>query len=78
MLLNYWRVAIQTWQYKVFQVKELASDPTTGRLCIGIIMEIGTNNQDALDHNRDKTLDTMDVTCKPPSDDSSVQNFYCN
>ncbi|MCA9338469.1 type II secretion system protein [Candidatus Saccharibacteria bacterium] len=58
-----------------FQVKELASDPTTGQALYRIIMEIGTNNQDALDHNRDKTLDTMDVTCKPPSDDSSVQNF---
>lgn len=55
-----------------FSVEELASDATTGTALYKIRMQVGTNNQDALG---DDPLNTMDVTCKQPSDEGALQNF---
>ncbi len=57
-----------------FAITKLADDATVGQALYRIVVEIGTNNQDAL--QQVQTLDTIDTTCKPPSDDSSLQN-YC-
>lgn len=56
-----------------FTITRLANDPSIGQALYRIVMEIGTNNQDAL--QRAQALDTIDTTCRPPSDDSSLQDF---
>lgn len=56
-----------------FSVKQLANDPSLGQSLYRIVMEIGTNNQDALQQAR--TITSIDTSCKPPSDDASLQNF---
>jgi type II secretory pathway pseudopilin PulG len=56
-----------------FTITQLASDPNIGQALYRVVMEIGTNNQDAL--QQAQSLDTIDTTCKPPSDDSSLQDF---
>ena len=56
-----------------FAITQLASDSSIGQALYRIVMEIGTNNQDALQQTQ--SLDTIDTSCKPPSDESSLQDF---
>ncbi len=56
-----------------FAVTKLADDPTIGQALYRIVMEIGTNNQDAL--QKTEALNSIDTTCRPPSDDASLQDF---
>lgn len=56
-----------------FSITRLVDDPTVGQALYRIVLEIGTNNQDSLQHSQ--ILDTMDTSCKPPSDDSALQEF---
>jgi type II secretory pathway pseudopilin PulG len=56
-----------------FKVTKMIDDPTIGQALYRIVMEIGTNNQDAL--FQEDSIDTVDTRCRPPSDDSSLQNF---
>ncbi len=65
-------IAVQT-----FAIERIANDPTIGQALYRIVMEIGTNNQDALQQTQtNNSIDTMDTSCKPPSDDESLQT-YC-
>ena len=57
-----------------FSIKQLANDSNLSQALYRVVIEIGTNNQDALQQKQ--SLDTMDTTCKPPNDDSSLQD-YC-
>lgn len=56
-----------------FSIEKLVDDPTVNEALYKIIIEIGTNNQDALDQA--VQLNTIDTTCKPPSDAASLQDF---
>ncbi len=56
-----------------FTIMQLASDAAIGQALYRVVMEIGTNNQDALQQTQ--TIDTIDTTCRPPSDDASLQHF---
>lgn len=53
-----------------FQITKLVDDPTIGQALYRIVMEIGTNNQTALEK-----IDTLNTMCRPPSDASSLQDF---
>jgi type II secretory pathway pseudopilin PulG len=53
-----------------FSIIPVASDPTVGQAIYRIIMEIGTNNQGAI-----QKLSTQDTSCKPPNDDGALQEF---
>lgn len=57
-----------------FAVTKLADDVPIGQALYRVIFEIGTNDRDTL--QQDQHIDTIDTSCKPPSDDSSLQN-YC-
>lgn len=57
-----------------FSIRRLINDATVGQALYRIVLEIGTNNQDTL--QRTQALDTLDTSCKPPSDDSALQE-YC-
>lgn len=57
-----------------FNIKQLANDSSIGQALYRIVMEIGTADQSALQQVRQ--LDTIDTSCKPPSDDEAMQN-YC-
>lgn len=57
-----------------FSVEEVADDPTVGQALYRIELEIGTNDQSTLDQA--VVLNSIDTTCKPPSDEASVQT-YC-
>lgn len=51
-----------------FSISQLSPiDNPLGQALYRIKLVIGTNNQDA--------LDTMDMTCRPPADDKSLQDF---
>ena len=51
-----------------FSITQLSPvDNPLGQALYRIKLVIGTNNQDA--------LDTMDMTCRPPADDKSLQDF---
>lgn len=54
-----------------FSLESLAEDPASGQALYRIVMEIGTNERDALEEN----LTTLDTTCKPPSDVATLSNF---
>jgi len=56
-----------------FKITQIADDATIGEALYRIVLELGTDNQDALDQTQ--ILDTLDTTCKPPSDDASLQEF---
>lgn len=56
-----------------FAITRLANDPTIGQALYRIVMEVGTNNQDTLQQSQ--SIDTIDTSCRPPSDDASLQNF---
>lgn len=58
-----------------FSITKLAEDPTVGQALYRIVMQIGTNNQEALEQVDGEELNTMDSRCKPPSDASSLQDF---
>lgn len=53
-----------------FQISQLASDAAIGQALYRIVLEIGTDNQDSLTQ-----LDSVDTSCKPPSDNTSLQEF---
>lgn len=57
-----------------FSITKLVDDPAIGQALYRIVMELGTNNQDTL--QRSQILDTLDTSCKPPSEDSALQE-YC-
>ena len=57
-----------------FSISHLSDDATIGQALYRIVIEIGTNNQDAL--MQTESLDTIDTSCRPPSDDASLQD-YC-
>lgn len=57
-----------------FTMTRLADDPAIGQALYRIVLEIGTNNQDAI--QQVTSLDTIDTSCRPPSDDASLEN-YC-
>lgn len=59
-----------------FSIVKLAEDPTVGQALYRIVMQIGTNNQEALEQVDGEELNTMDTACKPPSDDDALQD-YC-
>lgn len=61
-------VAVQS-----FAITEVASNPTISQAIYRIVLEIGTNDQSAL--QRDAGLTTIDTSCRPPSDDASQQDF---
>lgn len=56
-----------------FGVSKLADDIATGQALYRIVMEIGTNNQNAL-----QGVDSLNsiAECRPPSDDAALQD-YC-
>lgn len=56
-----------------FEIVQIADDPSTRQALYRIIMEIGTNREDSV--QRPDELNTIDTTCKPPSDDASLQDF---
>ncbi len=56
-----------------FEVNPLAEDRATGQALYQVVMEIGTNDQDAL--QREGSLDTIITSCKPPSDALSQDDF---
>lgn len=56
-----------------FKITQLANDPSTGQALYRVVMELGTNNQDTLEQVQ--TLTTLDTSCRPPSDDASLQEF---
>jgi hypothetical protein len=53
-----------------FTISQLAEDTSSGQALYRIQMELGTNDQAALER-----LNTVDSSCKPPSDVDSVQDF---
>ncbi len=57
-----------------FVIKKLADDAAIGQALYRIVFEVGTNNEDAL--QQEQHIDTIDTTCKPPSEDASLQD-YC-
>ncbi|MDB5184080.1 MAG: hypothetical protein JWO07_761 [Candidatus Saccharibacteria bacterium] len=57
-----------------FTVSKLADDTPIGQALYRIVFELGTNNQDAL--QQEQHIDTIDTSCRPPSDASSLQD-YC-
>lgn len=57
-----------------FDIQRVVNDPTVGQALYHIVMEISTNNQDALQQS--PTINTIDTTCRPPSDSASLIN-YC-
>jgi prepilin-type N-terminal cleavage/methylation domain-containing protein len=57
-----------------FAITELATDAAAGQALYRVVMEIGTNNQDALDQV--VSLNTIDTSCRPPTD-SQAQAEFC-
>lgn len=57
-----------------FSITKLATDTALSQALYNIVFEVGTNDADAL--QREQHIDTIDTTCKPPSDASALQN-YC-
>ena len=56
-----------------FRITAAAVDAVTQQALYRIVLEIGTNDSDSLDQS--VTINTIDTTCKPPSDDASQQDF---
>lgn len=56
-----------------FRIVSAAFDPVTQQALYRIVFEVGTNDEGSLDQS--STIDTIDTTCKPPSDDASQQDF---
>lgn len=54
-----------------FAIESVASDARIGQELYKISMEIGTNNRESLA----EALNTMDTTCKPPIEVTTLQNF---
>ncbi len=54
-------------------IEEIPSTFNVGQALYRIVLEIGTNDQDAI--NQDVTLNSIDTSCKPPSDDDSNLDF---
>lgn len=55
------------------QVTQLADDPSTRQALYRVVLEIGTNSEDTL--YRSDALNSVDTSCKPPSDDASMDDF---
>lgn len=56
-----------------FEVKKLADDPLNNQALYRIVMEIGTNSQDAL--FQPDELNTLNNECRAPSDAAAMENF---
>lgn len=56
-----------------FTIAEVATDPLLDQALYRIVMEVGTNDQDAL--MRTVALTTIDTACKPPSEEQSREEF---
>lgn len=56
-----------------FKITQLANDPSLGQALYHVVVEIGTNNQSTL--QQEQTLTTLDTSCRPPSDNSALQEF---
>ncbi len=56
-----------------FSITQLATDAALSQALYNIVFEVGTNDTDAL--QREQHIDTIDTTCKPPSDAAALQNF---
>jgi prepilin-type N-terminal cleavage/methylation domain-containing protein len=57
-----------------FTIQQVADDPLLQQALYRITLELGTNDQTAL--NRTVSINTIDTSCKPPSDVDSQQE-YC-
>lgn len=57
-----------------FGISKLADDVSIGQALYRVVFEIGTNDQGALQQTQ--RIDTIDTSCKPPSDDEALQD-YC-
>ena len=57
-----------------FSITQLATDAALSQALYNIVFEVGTNDTEAL--QREQHIDTIDTTCKPPSDAAGLQN-YC-
>lgn len=53
-----------------FTISQLAEDTSSGQALYRVQMVLGTNDRGALEN-----LNTVDTSCKPPSEDDSVQDF---
>ncbi|USN96449.1 MAG: type II secretion system protein [Candidatus Nomurabacteria bacterium] len=60
-----------------FNIAEIAKDPTTNEALYRVVMEIGTDDLSTVDRTASSSgaIDTIDTSCKPPSDSSSLQDF---
>lgn len=56
-----------------FRITREAYDSTTQQGLYRIVLEIGTNDKGSLDQQAN--INTIDTTCKPPSDDASQRDF---
>lgn len=56
-----------------FAIAKVAGNQVLGQAIYTVALEIGTNDQDALE--RRSTLTTVDTSCKPPSSKESQQEF---
>lgn len=56
-----------------FEITQIADDPSTRQALYRVVMEIGTNREDSI--QRPDSLNSIDTSCKPPSDDASLQDF---
>lgn len=57
-----------------FTVELLTPDDNSGQAMYFFRMQVGTNNQEAIDRKPDPVL-TINASCKPPSEESGLQNF---
>jgi len=57
-----------------FVVELITPDDNTGQAIYFFSMQVGTNNQDAIERTADPIL-TINATCKPPSEGMGLQNF---
>ena len=58
-----------------FTITQLASDPAIGQALYRIVMEVSTNDQSTLTQSQ-ASINTIDTSCRPPSDAASLIN-YC-
>ena len=57
-----------------FAIKQVATSPDSGQALYLISLEVGTNDQEALD--RRVSLTSIDTSCRPPVDDVKLDD-YC-
>lgn len=56
-----------------FRIVPVATDPVAGQVLYTIELELGTNDQDSL--TQSTTINTIDTSCRPPSDAGSARDF---